>query len=65
MAIRVERRHGESNEKFLKRFKKKCEKEDLVKDMKRIEYHESKGVRKRRERRKLMKRIEKESLEIV
>ena len=61
MGIRVERRGNEPIEKMLRRFKKRCEKEDLVKDIKKNEYYESKGTRRRREKRKLMKRLEKES----
>lgn len=46
----------ESLEKLLKRFKKKCEKEGLIKDMKRSSYYEKPSERRRREERKMEKR---------
>jgi small subunit ribosomal protein S21 len=46
--IRITRRENESLEKFIKRFKKKCEKEGLTKDMRKQEYYESKGEKKLR-----------------
>jgi len=61
--IRVDRKPNEPFEKLLRRFKKRCEKEDLVKDMKKQEYYESKGVRRRRAKRKTEKRFEKEKIE--
>lgn len=66
MAVRVrinKKYHDESIEKMLRRFKKKCEKENLVKDMKKQEYYESKGVKKRRAKRKMMKQVEKDRIE--
>jgi len=61
--IRVDRKPNEPIDKLLRRFKKRCEKEDLIKDMKKIEYYESDSVRRRRAKRKLEKRLEKEKTE--
>lgn len=55
--IKVTRRDNESGEKLFRRFKKKCEREGLVKDMKKQEYFESKSERKRRERKKMLKKL--------
>lgn len=60
MAIRVERRGNEPIEKMLRRFKKRCEKEGLIKDLKKNEYYESPSERRRRDKRRLLKRLEKE-----
>lgn len=55
--IRVEVRSGEPLEKTLRRFKKRCEKEGLTKDIKKNMYFEKPSERRRRESRKLEKRI--------
>jgi len=47
---------GEPLEKLLKRFKKKCEKEGLIKDIKRSSFYEKPSERKRRRQRKMEKR---------
>lgn len=53
--IRVNRRDNESIDKLLRRFKKKCDKEGLIKDIKKNEYYESKGTRRRRNKLKQLK----------
>jgi small subunit ribosomal protein S21 len=55
--IRVEVRNGEPLEKTLRRFKKRCEKEGLTKDIKKCMYYDKPSERKRRELRKLEKRL--------
>jgi len=50
--IKVKARVGESVQQMVKRFKKMCEKEGLVRDMKRMSYYEKPSVRKRRRIRK-------------
>ena len=55
--IRVEVRNGEPLEKTLRRFKKRCEKEDLAKDLKKNQYYEKPSERKRREARRLEKQL--------
>ena len=50
--IKVKARTGESVQQMVKRFKKMCEKEGLVRDMKRMSYYEKPSVRKRRRVRK-------------
>jgi len=54
--IRVKARGNESIEKMMKRFKKKCEKEGLIKDIKRSSYYEKPSERRRRKVRKSEKR---------
>jgi small subunit ribosomal protein S21 len=61
--IRVERRHDEPLEKTLRRFKKRCEKEGLTKDIKKSLAFEKPSERRRREARKLQKRLAQERLE--
>ena len=46
----------DSLEKLLKRFKKKCEKEGLIKDIKRSSFYEKPSERRRRKQRKMLKR---------
>ena len=46
----------DSLEKLLKRFKKKCEKEGLIKDIKRSSFYEKPSERRRRRQRKMLKR---------
>ena len=46
--IRVEARSGEPLEKTLRRFKKRCEKEGLTKDIKRVAYYEKPSEKRRR-----------------
>lgn len=61
--IRVTRRDNEPMEKMLRRFKKRCEREGLVKDMKKNEYYEKPSEKCRREAQRLKKRLEKEARE--
>lgn len=57
MAIRVKARSGESSEALMRRFKKLCEKEGLVKDVKRKEFYEKPSERARRAARKSVARL--------
>ena len=57
--IKVNASGSEPLEKILKRFKKKCEKEGLIKDIKRSSYYEKPSQRRRRKLRKMIKRAQK------
>lgn len=59
--INVKRRDKEPIDKLLRRFKKRCEREGLIKDIRKTEYYEKPSVKKRRETQRLKKRIEKEN----
>lgn len=62
--IKVKTRSNESIHQMIKRFKKICEKEGLVKDIKRNSYYEKPSDRRRRRMRKNIRRsiaISKES----
>ncbi|MCS6970310.1 MAG: 30S ribosomal protein S21 [Planctomycetota bacterium] len=61
--IRVEARAGETLEKTIRRFKKRCEKEGLTKDIKKHLYYDKPSEVRRREIRKLEKRLLQERLE--
>jgi small subunit ribosomal protein S21 len=50
--IKVKSRAGESVQQMVKRFKKMCEKEGLIRDIKRNSYSEKPSERNRRKRRK-------------
>lgn len=50
--IKVRARAGESIQQMVKRFKKMCEKEGLIRDMKRNSYYEKPSEKNRRRRRK-------------
>jgi small subunit ribosomal protein S21 len=50
--IKVKARVGESVNQMVKRFKKMCEKEGLIRDMKRLSYYEKPSEKNRRRRRK-------------
>jgi small subunit ribosomal protein S21 len=54
--IKVKARSNESVEQMLKRFKKLCEKEGLVKEMKRVMYYEKPSERRRRSARKAQRK---------
>ena len=58
--IKVTKKGKEPLEKLLKRFNKRCEKDGLIKDIKKNEYYESPSAQKRRKKRKMLKEIEKE-----
>ena len=63
MAIRVKVRGNERIDKVLRRFKKKCEKEDLFTDLKRNLYFEKACEKKRRWKRKLDKEMKRKRIE--
>jgi small subunit ribosomal protein S21 len=50
--IKVKARSGESIQQMMKRFKKMCEKEGLIKDIKRQSYYEKPSEKRRRRMRK-------------
>lgn len=50
--IKVKSRAGESIQQMVKRFKKMCEKEGLIRDIKRNSYYEKPSEVNRRKRRK-------------
>jgi len=50
--IKIKARSGESVQQMMKRFKKMCEKEGLIKDIKRQSYYEKPSEKKRRRFRK-------------
>jgi len=50
--LKVKARTGESVQQMMRRFKKLCEKEGLIRDMKRISYYEKPSERERRRIRK-------------
>lgn len=54
--IKVKSRGGESAEQLLRRFKKMCEKEGLVRQMKRHAFYEKPSVIMNRKRRQAQKR---------
>ena len=57
--IKVKSRTGESIQQMIKRFKKMCEKEGLIRDIKRNSFYEKPSEKNRRARKKsaLMARI--------
>jgi small subunit ribosomal protein S21 len=59
--IKVKARTNESLDQLLKRFKKACEKEGLIRDMKRTAFYEKPSEIRRRKERQLVRRILKES----
>ena len=56
--IKVKARLGESVEQMVKRFKKMCEKEGLIRDMKRVSYYEKPSEKNRRRRRKAARSVQ-------
>lgn len=54
--IKIKSRGNESIGQMLKRFKKMCEKEGLIRDIKRNSYYEKPSERRRRRMRKSIKR---------
>lgn len=54
--IKVKSRGNETVDQMLRRFKKLCEKEGLIKDMKRVAYYEKPSEKRRRRLRKAQKR---------
>ena len=57
MAIRIKSRQNESVGQMLRRFKKLCEKEGLIRDMKRNAYYEKPSEKNRRRIRKAQRAI--------
>ena len=56
--IKIRARGGESVQQMMKRFKKMCEKEGLIKDIKKQSYYEKPSEKRRRRARKSRPRIE-------
>jgi len=50
--LKVNSRAGESVQQMVRRFKKLCEKEGLIRDMKRRSYYEKPSIKNRRRMRK-------------
>jgi small subunit ribosomal protein S21 len=50
--LKVKSRTGESVQQMMRRFKKLCEKEGLIRDMKRMSYYEKPSEKERRRIRK-------------
>ncbi len=61
--IKVKSRGNETVDQMLRRFKKLCEKEGLIKDMKRMAYYEKPSEKRRRRMRKAQSRAIKSLLE--
>jgi small subunit ribosomal protein S21 len=55
--LRVKSRAGESVQQMIRRFKKLCEKEGLIKDMKRNAYYEKPSEKERRRIRKAQRTL--------
>ncbi|KPK76985.1 MAG: 30S ribosomal protein S21 [Phycisphaerae bacterium SM23_30] len=53
--IKIKARSGESIQQMMKRFKKMCEKEGLIKDIKRQSYYEKPSEKRRRRIRKAVR----------
>ena len=58
--IKVRPRGNESIQQMLKRFKRLCQREGLIRDMKRHSYYEKPSDRKRRQIRKSIRKAEKD-----
>jgi small subunit ribosomal protein S21 len=61
--IKVKSRGNETVDQMLRRFKKLCEKEGLIKDMKRVSYYEKPSEKRRRRLRKAQSRALKIAME--
>lgn len=57
--LKVKARSGESVQQMMKRFKKLCEKEGLIRDMKRLSYYEKPSEKNRRRIRKAQRMAKK------
>jgi small subunit ribosomal protein S21 len=62
--IKVKSRGNETVDQMLRRFKKLCEKEGLIKDMKRVSYYEKPSEKRRRRLRKAQSRALKAGMEV-
>ena len=58
--VKVRPRGNESVQQMLKRFKRLCQREGIIRDMKRHSYYEKPSDRKRRQARKSVRKVEKE-----
>ena len=63
MGIRVKLRSNEHLDKTLRRFKRRCEKEDLFKDVLKNSYFEKPCEDRRRQKRKIEKEKKKKKIE--
>ena len=57
LVIKVKPRGNESIQQMLKRFKRLCQREGLVRDIKRHSYYEKPSERKRRQNRKAARKV--------
>ena len=55
--LKVKTRTGETVQQMIRRFKKLCEKEGLIRDMKRIAYYEKPSEKNRRRMRKAQRTV--------
>ena len=60
--IKVRPRGNESVQQMLKRFKRLCQREGLIRDMKRHSYYEKPSERKRRQSRKAIRKAERDGM---
>ena len=58
--VKVRPRGNESVQQMLKRFKRLCQREGIIRDMKRHSYYEKPSDRKRRQSRKSVRQVAKE-----
>ncbi|MEK6798688.1 MAG: 30S ribosomal protein S21 [Planctomycetota bacterium] len=63
--IKVRPRGNESVQQMLKRFKRLCQREGLIRDMKRHAYYEKPSERKRRQSRKSVRKVDKEVVPVA
>jgi len=63
MGIKVYHKHGEKIETTLRKFKKLCEREGIIREMKKHAYYEKPSERKARELRQAKKRAAEKLLE--
>ena len=55
--LKVKSRAGESVQQMIRRFKKLCEKEGLIRDMKRVAYYEKPSEKNRRRMRRAQRNV--------
>ncbi len=55
--LKVKARTGESVQQMIRRFKKLCEKEGLIRDMKRVAYYEKPSEKNRRRQRRAQRTV--------
>ncbi len=55
--LKVKSRTGESVQQMIRRFKKLCEKEGLIRDMKRVAYYEKPSEKNRRRQRRAQRTV--------